>query len=171
MTTDVFGRVPRGVLALVALVALGAVGLALVSQHGFGMKPCPWCVFQRIVFLAIALVAGLGWFWPGRAVAITSATLTALLALGGVAAAVFQHRVAALDSSCALTFADRFLSATGLETALPFVFQVTATCMEAAGYRLLGLSFEVWSGLLFGLIALAALQVLRAALAARGARV
>lgn len=171
MTTDVFGRVPRGVLALVALVALGAVGLALVSQHGFGMKPCPWCVFQRIVFLAIALVAGLGWFWRGRAVAITSATLTALLALGGVAAAVFQHRVAALDSSCALTFADRFLSATGLETALPFVFQVTATCMEAAGYRLLGLSFEVWSGLLFGLIALAALQVLRAALAARGARV
>ena len=171
MTTDVFGRVPRGVLALVALVALGAVGLALVAQHGFGMKPCPWCVFQRIVLLAIALAAGLGWFWRGRAVAIGSATLTALLALGGIAAAVFQHRVAALDSSCALTFVDRFLSATGLETSLPFVFQVTATSMEAASYRLLGLSFEVWSGLLFGLIALAALQVLRAALAARGARV
>jgi disulfide bond formation protein DsbB len=170
VTTDVFGRVPRGVLALVALVALGAVGLALVSQHGFGMKPCPWCVFQRIVFLAIALAAGIGWLWRGRAVTIASATLTALLALGGVAAAVFQHRVAALDSSCALTFADRFLSATGLETELPFVFQVTATCMEAASYRLLGLSFEVWSGLLFGLIALAALQVLRAALAARGAK-
>ena len=167
MTSDVFGRVPRGVLALVALVALGAVGLALVAQHGFGMKPCPWCVFQRIVFLAIALTAGIGWLWRGRGLAIVSALLTALLALGGVAAAGFQHRVAALESSCALTFADRFLSATGLETALPFVFQVTATCMEAASYRLLGLSFEVWSGLLFGLIALTALQVLRAALAAR----
>jgi protein dithiol:quinone oxidoreductase len=167
--TAVFARLPRGVLALVALLALGAVALALVSQHGFGMKPCPWCIFQRIVFLAIALAAGLGWAWRGRAITLASATLTGLLALGGVAAAVFQHRVAALDSSCALTFADRFLTATGLETALPFVFQVTATCMEAASYQLLGLSFEVWSGLLFGLIALAAAQVLRGVLAAPAA--
>lgn len=170
MTNGVFGRVPRGVLALVALVALTAVVGALVAQHGFDMKPCPWCVFQRIVFLAIALVAGGGWLWRGRAVTAVSAALTAMLASGGIAAAVFQHRVAALDSSCALTFADRFLSATGLETALPFVFQVTATCMEAASYRLLGLSFEVWSGLLFGLIALIALQVLRAALAGHDAK-
>jgi disulfide bond formation protein DsbB len=164
--TAVYGRVPRGVLALVALASLGAVGVALVSQHGFGMKPCPWCIFQRIVFLAVALAAAIGWAWRGRVPTITSATLAGLLALGGIAAAVFQHRVAGLDSSCAMTFADRFLMATGLETALPFLFQVTATCMEAASYRLLGLSFEVWSGLLFALIALACAQVLRAALAA-----
>ncbi|RZT97920.1 disulfide bond formation protein B [Rivibacter subsaxonicus] len=163
--TDVYTRLPRGVLALVALVAVSAVGAALVSQHVFDMKPCPWCIFQRVVFLAIALAAFIGWISKPRGITVASATAVLLLALGGVAAAVFQNRVAALDSSCALTFADRFLFATGLESSLPYLFQVTATCMEAASYRLLGLPFEVWSGLLFVLIALAAALVLRGTLA------
>ncbi|MEN9543991.1 MAG: hypothetical protein RLZZ598_824 [Pseudomonadota bacterium] len=162
---NAFTRLPRGGLALVALMSLGAVGTALVSQHVFGMKPCPWCIFQRIVFLAIALMALIGWISKPRGITLASAAMVLLLALGGVAAAVFQHRVAALDSSCALTFADRFLFATQLESTVPYLFQVTATCMEAASYRLLGLSFELWSGLLFGLIALASALMLRGMLA------
>ncbi|MGA0612969.1 disulfide bond formation protein B [Caldimonas sp. KR1-144] len=159
---SVFARLPRGVLALIALVSLGAVGAALVSQHVFEMKPCPWCIFQRVIYLAIALVAGIGWLVRSRPVTLASTVLVLALALGGIASAVFQHQVASQDVSCALTLADRFLFVTGLETMLPFLFQVTATCMEAASYQLLGLGFEVWSGLLFALISITAVLILSA---------
>jgi disulfide bond formation protein DsbB len=43
-----------GVLSLVALL------IALVSQHGFGIEPCAWCVMQRVVVIAIILVAFAG---------------------------------------------------------------------------------------------------------------
>lgn len=158
---SVFHRMPRGMLALIGLICLLAVGGALLAQHVFGMLPCPWCIFQRVLYLAIAVVALIGWAVPARTASLLSAFGVLALALGGIASAVFQHQVAAKDASCAFTMADRFLSATGLETAVPFLFQVTATCMEAASARLLGLPFEVWSGLLFILIALTALCLLR----------
>lgn len=143
---------PRGLLALIGLGALAAVAGALVAQHVFDMRPCPWCIFQRVLYLAIAALALIGWAVPRGKGVVPAALGVLALALGGIAAAVFQHRVAALDASCALTLADRFLSVTGLETAVPALFQVTATCMDAASYRLLGLSFDVWSGALFALI-------------------
>lgn len=155
---SVFHRLPRGLLALIALVCLAGVGAALVAQHAFGMAPCPWCVFQRVIYLAIAAIALIGWAVRVLTVPATLAVLA--LALGGVASAVFQHQVAAKDASCAYTLADRFLMATGLETAVPFLFQVTATCIDAAAARLLGVPFEVWSGLLFALIALVSLRLL-----------
>jgi disulfide bond formation protein DsbB len=160
LSASLFHRLPRGVLALIALVCIGAVAIGLVAQHGFDMKPCPWCIFQRVLYLAIALVALVGWATPARAASLLATLGVLAIALGGVAAALFQHQVAAKDSSCAFTLADRFLSLTGLETALPPLFQVTATCADAAAARLLGLPFEVWSGLLFALIAATALALL-----------
>jgi hypothetical protein len=53
--------------AAVALAAFAAVGLALLSQHVYGMEPCPWCVLQRIVFVAIGAFALLGVAWRGAA--------------------------------------------------------------------------------------------------------
>ena len=159
-TADVFRRAPRGVLALIAFSSFAAVAAALVAQHAFGMQPCPWCIFQRVLFLAIAAVGLIGWALPWRPAGLASAAAILLLALGGIAAAVFHHLGAARDASCAFTLADRFLSATGLETAVPALFQVTATCADAAAARLLGLPFEVWSGLLYALLAVAALLLL-----------
>lgn len=158
--SSLFHRLPRGMLALIAIVSLAAVGGALLAQHGFGMAPCPWCIFQRVIYLAIAAVALIGWALPARTGVLPTALGVLALALGGIAAAVFQHQVAARDASCAFTLADRFLTTTGLETAAPWLFQVTATCIDAASHRLLGLPFEVWSGLLYTLIALAAVRLL-----------
>jgi len=47
-------------LVLIAVACLAAVAVALVSQHGFGIQPCPWCVLQRAIFVAIGMVALLG---------------------------------------------------------------------------------------------------------------
>lgn len=154
------GRPARALLGLIAAVSVAAVAGALVAQHAFGMQPCPWCIFQRVLYLGLAVVALLGWLIPGRLAIVAAALGVLALAAGGLASAVFQHQVAAKDSSCAFTFADRFLSATGLESLVPWLFQVTATCMDAAQARLIGLPFEVWSGALFALLGLAALLLI-----------
>ena len=98
---------PAAVLLLVAGASLAGIGAALVSQHVFDMQPCPWCVLQRAVFAAIALVA-LGGAWLSQRLAKAGALLlTALLAAAGIAAALWQHLVAKSSSSCNLTLADR----------------------------------------------------------------
>ena len=155
-------KLPARVLAGIALASFISVAFALIAQHGFGVKPCPWCVMQRGIFLLIGAVAGLGWLvsrqLPLRRGALV---LVLLLAISGVAAAVFQHQVAAQMESCAQTLADQIITALDLEERLPYVFMVTASCAEAAGYRLLGLSYEIWSGLLFAAIGVASLVALK----------
>ena len=66
----------------VALV--GAIGAALVSQHVYGMEPCPWCVLQRLIFLAIGAFALLGLVWRGAAGARVVGTFALLLAASGL---------------------------------------------------------------------------------------
>ena len=153
-------KLPARALALIAVASFAAVAIALIAQHGFGVKPCPWCVMQRGVFLLIGAVAALGWLLRGGARKLMLG-LVALLGLAGIAAAVFQHQVAAQMESCVMTFADRLLTTLNLEEQLPYVFMVTASCAEAAAYRLLGLPYEIWSGLLFAAIALLSLLALK----------
>ena len=55
-------------LAFGAVISLGAVGVALWTQHARDMQPCAWCVLQRLIFVAIALAALPGLLWRRRAV-------------------------------------------------------------------------------------------------------
>ncbi len=88
-----------GVFALTLALSLGALGAALVSQHVFEIQPCPWCVLQRLIFVALALAALLGLLWTSRAGRRTSAAIGIVLAALGVAAAGWQHAVAAKSAS------------------------------------------------------------------------
>ncbi|MFO1292555.1 MAG: disulfide bond formation protein B [Rubrivivax sp.] len=153
-------HVGRRPFAAIALLCVSAVGIALVTQHGYGMLPCPWCVLQRLIFVTIALVSLPAVLLPRPEVRRAGALLAALLALGGIAAALYQHFVAAATTSCKLSLADKIMSATGLDEALPGVFAPWASCAEAAA-RLLGLPYEYYSLTLFVLILAAALWLLR----------
>ena len=145
----------RLIVAFGIVAPLAAVGLALWSQYGFDMQPCPWCVLQRVIFLAIALanLVALGLRPVGAALAL-------LLSLCGAAAALWQHFVAAASASCNLTMADRIVGALGLNTALPDVFEARASCADAA-VSLVGVPFEFWSLALFVLLGAAAVLQLR----------
>ena len=145
----------RGVLALTALVALAAVGAAYFTQHVWGMQPCPWCVLQRLIFVAIAAAALLGLLWPTG-----GAVLAGLLAASGLAAALWQHFVAASAESCDLTLADRIMAATGLDGQFPEVFMAMSSCADAK-VDLFGLPYEAWSGALFAATLVAMAAVLR----------
>jgi disulfide bond formation protein DsbB len=157
-----FRHAPR-LLIWAGLLCLASLVGALVAQHSFDVRPCAWCVLQRGIVLLLAACCLLGgavaWWLKHRAHlhrAHMAARLTAipvvLLAMGGLVAATYQHEVAAQTSSCRFTIANRILTDLDLENRWPAVFMITADCQEAAAYRLLGLPYEIWSGLLFLLV-------------------
>ena len=146
-------------LTVIALLSLGAVAAALVSQHVYDMQPCPWCVLQRAIFVAIALACVVGLVWRTAAGRVASSVLVFLLAASGVAASAWQHFVAAKSASCNLTLADKIVSALKLDTLLPQVFSATASCADAA-VNLLGVPYDFWSLGLFVLLALMGLRQL-----------
>ena len=155
---SLLGR-PTAVLLLIAGASLAAIGAALVSQHVYDMQPCPWCILQRVVFTAIALVALVAALVPGRLVHVAGLAVTELLATAGAAAALWQHFVAKSSSSCNLTLADRIVSGLGLDGWAPEVFAPRASCADAA-VNLLGLPYEFWSLGLFVLLGTAAVAAL-----------
>lgn len=155
------GRPSRPVVfAFIAAVSFLAVGAALVSQHVYGMEPCAWCVLQRLVFLAIGVAACVGLAWRGAKAGRVVGGIALLFALGGLASAAWQHFVAGRSASCAMTMADRIVSATTLDTALPDVFSARASCAEAA-VNLLGVPYAFWSAAVFLVVIAATLRVLR----------
>ena len=155
---------PNRILHLIALICVASVGAALVSQHMFGMPPCAWCVFQRLIFLAIALVCWAGvllsrWVRPARPLA---AMLAVLGAVGGLVAGWYQHTVAAQMFSCDRTLADRFMVDSGLDAGIPWLFGIFATCMDAR-VELLGVEYVVWAMMVFVIVgALAVTALLKA---------
>ena len=149
-------------LAGIALACLAAVAAALVSQHVFDMQPCPWCVLQRVIFLAVAIACVIGLLWRSRLGRRVGASLGLVLALCGVAAALWQHFKAAASASCNLTLADKIVSRwLQLDQVLPDVFEARASCADAA-VSLLGVPYDFWSLALFALIALQLIRLLRA---------
>lgn len=145
----------------VGVVSIAAVAAALVSQHVFGMQPCPWCVLQRVIFLGVAAACAIGVLWRSATGRLVAGVLALALALAGIAAALWQHFQAAASASCNLTLADRIVSGwLGLDSLLPDVFSARASCADAA-VDLLGVPYDFWSLALFVLIAFALLRVLR----------
>ena len=69
---------PVAALALLALAAASALGVALVAQYGFGLQPCELCVYQRWPLLAVAVLcaaAALVLLARPRAVSLSSGAL------------------------------------------------------------------------------------------------
>ena len=153
-------RSPRALLLAAVLVPLAAVAAALVSQHVYDMQPCPWCVLQRVVFVAIALAALPGLLVNRIGVRRASAAAVLTLSLCGVAAALWQHFVAASSVSCNMTLADRIVGGLGLDGLAPQVFAAFASCADAA-VKIVGVPYEFFSLALFTLLGLGAVQVLR----------
>lgn len=145
--------------AVIAVACVAAVGAALVSQHVYGMEPCPWCVLQRVVFLAIALACVIGLLWRGTVGRTLAAGASLLLAISGMAAALWQHFVAAASASCNLTLADRIVGGMRLDSLWPDAFSARASCADAA-VNLFGVPYEFWSLLLFAGLAVVSVRLL-----------
>ncbi|MBT1934766.1 MULTISPECIES: disulfide bond formation protein B [Pseudomonadota] len=142
-------------ISLAILVCcLAAVAIALVSQHVYDMQPCPWCVLQRAIFLAMAFACGLALATPERVLPLLFNALVLLLSVAGAAAALWQHFKAASTLSCSLSQAERWMSTLALDRLIPAVFAPRTSCADGA-VDLLGIPYEFWSLALFGVIGVA----------------
>lgn len=153
-------------LRIVLVVSLGGLGAALASQYVLGMQPCPWCILQRLICMLLAIVCAAGLGSDAAIVHRIAGVPAALLALCGMASAIWQHFEAAKSDACVLTLADRIVSEySHLDRWLPSVFAVRATCAQAEA-ALLGIPYEFWS---LGLFAILFLVAARLVVAPRGA--
>ena len=164
MSSLPFSLTPRRISLALAVICLLAVAAALVFQHVFEYRPCPFCILQRLIFLAIAalclVTASMRW----RRTRIALKFVTVALCGFGIFTALYQNQIASKAYSCNLSYADKMLDALGVEALWPAMFQVTATCAEAA-VKLFGVPFEFYSLSVFVFVG-----VVSAALAVRAMR-
>lgn len=145
-------------LLLILILSIAALAVALFSQHVAGMRPCAWCVFQRLIVILIGGIALIGMLLEhiSRMIARLALLIITALGLGGVLAAWYQYSVAAAQFSCDQTFADQFMTGLGLDAAWPSLFGIYASCMDARA-DLLGVEYALWSLTLFALLSVISL--------------
>lgn len=140
----------RAWFATLALGMLGLVVFALGLQQMLRLAPCPFCIFQRLLYIVIGLVALGGTLLPaGR---LLWAGLIAALAAGGAAVAGYQTWMQAfpyLATECGYsdpTLIERLVDWLGMQW--PGLFLATGFCTSRE-WEFLGLSMANWSFLIF----------------------
>ncbi len=144
----------------IALLTFFSLVCALFVQHGLGYQPCAWCILQRVIYLAILVVALLGTIAPSILLRLSFYLISAL-SLSGIAAGMYQFMVAGESYSCTLSFADRFINQyTKLSSYFPEFFGIYASCASKAKIFGIDLSLVSVAGFIsFLLISLIGLQL------------
>ncbi len=147
-------------------VCLGLVAYALYLQHVENQEPCPLCILQRIVFMALAVIFLVGALHdPRRRGAWVYSGLALVAAIIGGAIAGRQVWLQNLpkdqvpECGPGLEF---MLEQFPLTRAFEMVLKGSGECAEV-GWRFLGLSIAGWSLVCF--IALGVLAIVAGAVA------
>lgn len=147
----------RSVLFSVAAASFGMIAVAMYLQHVMDLLPCPLCVIQRYLFIAIGIAALIGAFSRKPKL---GAGLGLLAALGGIGVGAKHLYVLAHPGlSCGIDPMETLLNKIPTATFLPWVFQADGLC-ENATEGLFGLSIPQWAVVWFGLFALVSLWTL-----------
>ena len=144
----------------------GLILYALYLQYYEYQDPCPLCLLQRVVYIALMVVFLLGALHgPRRTGAVVYSTLLVLVSLIGAGIAGrhvwLQHLPKDKVPECGPGLGyilDRF----PLVNALEKIFRGSGECAEA-GWRLMGLSIAEWSLVWFILLGAYAVFVAAAA--------
>jgi len=137
------------------LICGGLILYALYLQYYEYQDPCPLCLLQRVVYIALMVVFLLGALHgPRRTGAVVYSTLLVLVSLIGAGIAGrhvwLQHLPKDKVPECGPGLGyilDRF----PLVNALEKIFRGSGECAEA-GWRLMGLSIAEWSLVWFVLL-------------------
>lgn len=149
----------RSCFAVIAAVAAALVGAGLLIGESMRLNPCPLCIFQRVLYLALAALAlagatGLGGrrLWGGALV---------LVSAGGLATALYQSWLQLYPEAatqCGFgepNLIERLVDWLGMQW--PFMFMATGFCTTKE--YILGLTMANWSILCFSGFLLAGLWV------------
>lgn len=139
---------PRLALALIALGSAGLVVASLVLTAWLGLHPCHLCIFQRVLFMVLAVLGGLAaWRWQG-ALGLAAGLAVLPVTAAGIAAAAYQSwlQVQPVGSaSCVAsepTLVELFVEALG--RLQPDLFLASGFCENAELY-VFGLSLANWA--------------------------
>lgn len=154
--------VPRLGYALGFLACAGLIGFAFYLQYYEYQDPCPLCLLQRIVFIALMVLFLLAAVHgPGRAGAMAHGALQFAAAALGAAIATrhvwLQHLPADQVPECGPSL-EFTLRKYPLFQAFEKVFGGTGQCSEV-GWKFLGLSIAGWSLVWFVILAAFALYL------------
>jgi len=154
----------RPAYLLGAAVCAGLMGWALWLQYGLQLEPCPLCVIQRLVVIAmgvIFLVAGL--HNPGRIGAAVYAGLVVVAGAFGVAVAArhvwIQAQPSGTVASCGMSL-DYMLESLPFTDVIGKVFAGSGECAEG-GWMFLDLGIPAWTLAFFVAMTVAALALVR----------
>ena len=139
----------RSLLLAIACTCFALIGAALYLQHAQHLLPCPLCVIQRYLFLAIALCCLIGAYCDRPRL---GAGLGLIGALGGLGV-VGKHLwvLAHPGLSCGIDPLETMLNKIPTATLLPWLFRADGLCEDARD-TLLALSIPQWSALWFVLL-------------------
>lgn len=147
----------RSLLTAIAATCFALLAVALYLQHVMYLLPCPLCVIQRYLFLAIALCCLVGAFGGKPRLGAGLALLGALGGLGVVGRHLWVMAHPGL--SCGIDPMQSTLNKIPTAEYLPWLFEAEGMCGDAHD-TLLGLSIPQWSALWFVLLTGALVYIL-----------
>ena len=147
----------RTVLLLIAALCFLMLGVAMYLQHAMNMAPCPLCVIQRYLFLAIGIACLAGAVANRPKI---GASVGLLAALGGLGVGAKHLYVLANPGfSCGIDPVETALNKVFTAELMPFMFESYGAC-ESAGEPFFGLSIPQWAFAWFAIFAIAMLWTL-----------
>ncbi len=158
---NLFDRTPRLVFWLLCATCLGLLGFALYLQHVGGLEPCPMCIVQREVFIAVAVVAAICGLLKGRIAHLIGSGLLALLAAVGAFVAAKQSLLQwnpPDNFSCGRDLYG-MIEAFPLSRVIPMVLKGSGDCSKV-DWTFLTLSIANWSFVCFGSIFVVAIVMI-----------
>lgn len=160
---------PRPGLLVLGLGALGLVGAGLVLQELYRLNPCPLCIFQRLMYLLLGVVALAGAAMP-RGHRGWGMGVVAVAAVGFVTAGYQTLMQAFPEVVGECSYADpgpieRLVDWLGMQ--YPPLFMATGFC-GSREWAFLGLSMANWSLACFAAFAVLALRMTRRSGSASG---
>ena len=149
------------------LICAALLGFALYAQYVLMMDPCPLCILQRVVFIALGVLFLIGGLHAPRGGGrVVYAALIALVALAGVAIASRHLWIQSLPAdqvpSCGAPLGYLLETRAGNGGLIGVLVKVLSGSGECAKVEpILGLPMPAWSLLWFVLLAALALLALK----------
>ncbi len=139
---------PRILWSLLAAGCFALVTASLVLTHWLDLHPCHLCIFQRLLFMALAMSGSLAAWQASRMAGRIAGLLTLPLAAGGIGVAAYQSWLQAQPAGSISCMAGEPGLIEGvvewLGQRVPQLFLATGFC-EQAELTVLGMTLANWA--------------------------
>ena len=139
---------PRYIWLGVAVVSAGLAAASLILTTWLKLHPCPLCIFQRLLFMIMSVLALAAFLGSRRPAGRVAGVLTLLTALSGAGVAAYQVWLQAQPEAMFTcggadpNLIERLVDWLGQQ--LPSLFLATGICGDKE-LVILGYSLAVWS--------------------------